>query len=299
MELQPHEGSSGTHLHRRSTVVSASFNPTRVRLEPARPGVHPGGVDCFNPTRVRLERRVSTARGRLSARFNPTRVRLEPRVQRLPHSVHRLQPHEGSSGTLSESLMAVSRTTASTPRGFVWNKAIPCAIDEDRGASTPRGFVWNAATGDLRADKGDEASTPRGFVWNDCISRILSACSPLQPHEGSSGTGVRDDRRDDTARFNPTRVRLEPAIDDDGTEDIPLQPHEGSSGTDAAAGRVRREPRFNPTRVRLELVCYVFQPVNICPASTPRGFVWNSRRTREAARRLTASTPRGFVWNSL
>jgi len=108
----------------------------------------------------------------------------------------------------------------------------------------------------------------------------LSACSPLQPHEGSSGTGVRDDRRDDTARFNPTRVRLEPAIDDDGTEDIPLQPHEGSSGTDAAAGRVRREPRFNPTRVRLELVCYVFQPVNICPASTPRGFVWNSMRRR-------------------
>ena len=161
-------------------------------------------------------------------RFNPTRVRLE-----RPETCHvtaagKLQPHEGSSGTLFSERSIHEPWIASTPRGFVWNW-VQSRFFADKLASTPRGFVWNRYVSKPVAYA--VASTPRGFVWNVVAVRRVGR------RRGFNPTRVRLERwKNDTAeraadRFNPTRVRLERAR---------------RVVVDAAT------PRFNPTRVRLE-----------------------------------------------
>jgi len=277
-----------------------------------------GESGSFNPTRVRLELAVSVSFRRRLTSFNPTRVRLEPASTCLTsRSARPLQPHEGSSGTPDDATDDPDPDPASTPRGFVWNVLDHVVHRRPVDASTPRGFVWNERDGvtprhlpqlqphegssgtlaDLLKATVGQASTPRGFVWNTQRSRRRPRWGRwLQPHEGSSGTVRRASLRPPAGRFNPTRVRLEPALS------RLTRPRE--AGFNPTRVRLERSPNrrrpnpelcFNPTRVRLELV-RDGSAVGREVASTPRGFVWNAVPVDEVAPDL-ASTPRGFVWN--
>jgi len=208
---------------------------------------------CFNPTRVRLEPSTIGFDSTAGACFNPTRVRLE-----------RGRPTEGR-----------PMSSASTQRGFVWNRrrdAAEIVVDE---ASTQRGFVWNCRSSCRRLHRR-QLQPNEGSSGTMSESR-LSVISPrLQPNEGSSGTAT-------TGGILSSFGRLQPNEGSSGTNRLDthellidaLQPNEGSSGT-RALDRVRiYAGGFNPTRVRLELGM-AKQTGNSNEASTQRGFVWNA-----------------------
>ena len=162
-QLQPHEGSSGTPSRRQRRLTAQGFNRTRVRLE-RRTSRSPRRSISFNRTRARLERlrgprdgpdgRASTARG-----FVWNQESLPQTGQ--PSS---LQPHEGSSGTIS-------------PLSFL--QSLRLQPHEGSSGTSPRSSMTVPRSA-LQPHEGSSGTTsPQNNVvqW-----------TPLQPHEGSSGT---------------------------------------------------------------------------------------------------------------
>ncbi len=187
----------------------------------------------------------------------------------------KLQPHEGTSGTMGDALRLTENFT----------------LQPHEGTSGTSRIVRQPL-------QPDSLQPHEGTSGTGAVLAALVALAPLQPHEGTSGTGA----------VLAALVALAPLQPHEGTSGTAtrggdvvtsqLQPHEGTSGT-----RERRPPQpvqncFNPTRVHLELAAREGEP-RPCGASTPRGYIWNAHHRDARHLRPRASTPRGYIWNSV
>ncbi len=101
--FQSHEGTSGTRLRGRCTVLACSFNPTRVRLELSKQG-------------KRYENEIVFQSHEGTSGTTPRR-----RSSCLPKN---FQSHEGTSGTSLEETYHLCKYDLSIPRGYVWNARV-------------------------------------------------------------------------------------------------------------------------------------------------------------------------------
>ncbi len=172
-------------------MAKASFNPSRVHLE------HPGDSQPAQ-VEVTLQPLKGTSGTLATERttqptaqcFNPSRVHLE--LTCVPVGVPEswpLQPLKGTSGTGHQKSRSQRTNTASTPQGYIWNRASEITLPENEHRFNPSR---------VHLEPSREKDRPR--LW------------ALQPLKGTSGTLNTLQILTVSDRFNPSRVHLEHSL---------------------------------------------------------------------------------------
>ncbi len=139
--LRPTSLSTGTTTRTQFRSTSNfSFNPTRVRLKPARSPSRPATWTMLQPHKGSSETVVHRGVPRSRLGFNPTRVRLKLATVELLRPIMGLQPHKGSSETGILLICLMIQSMLQPHKGS--SETRPVSSRRGRSsASTPQGFV--------------------------------------------------------------------------------------------------------------------------------------------------------------